>query len=66
MIEEKILINSIKLYKHILKFLKNINFMLIKYSLFFHTRHIKIKKESVKIPIKKPKILFEKHDKIKQ
>jgi hypothetical protein len=62
MIEEKIFINVIQLYKKILKILKNINFMLNKYSwYFFHNRHILT--ENVKIPIK-PTVLFEKDNKI--
>jgi rRNA pseudouridine-1189 N-methylase Emg1 (Nep1/Mra1 family) len=44
----------IKLYKNILKILKNTKFMLIKYSgvLFIYIRHILIEENKVKIYIK--------------
>jgi hypothetical protein len=52
--EKKTLINVIKLYKNILKILKNTKFMLIKYSgvLFIYIRHILIEENKVKIYIK--------------
>ena len=52
--KKKTLINVIKLYKNILKILKNTKFMLIKYSgvLFIYIRHILIEENKVKIYIK--------------
>jgi hypothetical protein len=58
--EKKTLINVIKLYKNILKILKNTKFMLIKYSgvLFIYIRHILIEENKVKIYIKTYNIYF--------
>jgi hypothetical protein len=49
--KKKTLITVIKLYKNILKILKNTKFMLIKYSgvLFIYIRHILIEENKVKI-----------------